>query len=131
MREFFSGMGELYHVDVVADFIATLRFGELWKNGFDGEFDVLIYGEPRKEGVVLEHQAEVGAGLFDDLTIHGDFSCGGLLEAGEQGDEGGFTRAGESDDGDEFIFFNREVDVGENVGSVGDWAEGDVDVFDV
>src|ERR1017187_9857346 len=60
------------------------------------------------------HAAAVGRLGVQALARHPDLSGGGLLEAGEDSQERGFSRAALAEDGEEFSFGDFERDVSQH-----------------
>ena len=93
---------------------------------FEAELDVLEGGEVGEEGVILEDGADVAAPGFeviDDGAIEEDFAGGGLFEASDDAEGGGFAAAGGAKEGIEASAFEVE---GEGVdGAVGGELFGD------
>ena len=69
-----------------------------------GEFDVLARGQPREEGVLLEHQGRPPAGGLDGPR-------GRAVESGHQVEQGRFAAPGRSQEGDELAGSDIERDV--------------------
>ena len=78
------------------------------------ELHVAARGEVRKQGVILEHGADVALirlALIDDLAVEQDVAGGGLLEAGDQAQRGGLAASGRAQQGEETAPRNGERDV--------------------
>ena len=69
----------------------------------EGEADVLLDRQPGEEGVLLEHDAAVGAGTLDELSVAVDLAAGGLEQSGDNIQQGALAAAGGSDDADELV----------------------------
>ena len=49
--------------------------------------------------------------IFDVAPSHEDFAFGRVIEAADEADESGFSRAGAADDADGLATFDAEIDV--------------------
>ena len=87
-----------------------------------GDFDVAHGGEGGEKVEALEDEADLGAAHFGALgvgefgevgAVDEDRAGGGVGEAAEDVEEGGFSGAGGADDGDELAGGDGEVDVAE------------------
>ena len=88
-----------------------------------------------EEDVVLHDDSDLAAdGLDvvggDGFVVDEDFAGGGIVEAGEEGDDGAFAGAAGADEGDHFAGLDGEVDVVEG-GLADAVAEGDVAELDL
>ena len=91
----------------------------------EGEVDVFGDGEVVEEVVALEDHADAFAGevgaLFAVERVDGggfekEFTAPGVVEHGEDVEEGGFAGAGGAHDGDELAGVDGEVDAAEHPG---------------
>ncbi len=90
----------------VVFFVGEFDFGEEFVDVVDffavkvgGEEDVVEDGEVWFEVEFLEDEANF-------FAVEGDRAFGGFVEAADELEEGGFSGAGRSDDGDEFTGFD-------------------------
>ena len=83
----------------------------LFKDLFHGQFDVFISREPGQQGMVLKHDCTVGPRFTDFLAIEDDAAFGGLVQAGDDVQYGGFTTTGVTDQGDELALVDLEIKV--------------------
>jgi len=100
---------------------------------FGGEEDVFFGGEGGNELVALEDEAEFAAaeeservfGEADDFfSVEEDAAGGGVIEPGEEAEEGTLAAAGGSHDGDELPTGNVEIQSAENIDPVGGGGDG-------
>ncbi|MDT4879435.1 hypothetical protein FQZ97_1151110 [compost metagenome] len=61
--------------------------------------------------MVLEHHGALGAGFVDLTAVEDDPAGGGLVQAGDDVQNGGFAAAGVADQGDELALVDAQVDV--------------------
>ena len=80
--------------DVVADFSDDAA-------GDEAGGDVSADGEPGEEVGVLEDQAAIGGGGGDGVGAGADFAGVGLVEAGDQSQQGGFSATAGAEEGDQ------------------------------
>ena len=73
--------------------------------------DVLAHRVPGEERVFLEHHRPFPAGRRDQLAADAQFAARRLLEAREQVEERRLAAAAWSDDGEELVALDLEVDV--------------------
>jgi hypothetical protein len=73
--------------------------------------DVVEDRTPRQHGVGLEHVADAGRNSPDRRTVDVDLAAGRRLEAGDEGQGGGFAAAGRPDHGDELAGVDGEGQV--------------------
>jgi hypothetical protein len=102
-----AALGE---ADAIEELLGAL-FGVAGGAGeFGGEEDVLFGGEGGDELVALENEPQLAAAEpgevilreADDLfAVEEDAAGGGIIEAGEEAEQGAFAAAGGSHDGDE------------------------------
>src|SRR6185312_2777742 len=80
---------------------------------FEAERHVVEYAHVRIERIVLEHHGDVTVtrrDVVDDVATDPDFAGGDLLQAGDHAQRGGFAAAGRSDQHDEFLIRDVQVD---------------------
>src|SRR5687767_10353659 len=65
------------------------------------EHDVLLHGQPRKQGVTLKHHAAIRPRTINRAAIELHASPARPVEPGEDTDQRGFTAPGRPDDRDE------------------------------
>ena len=75
--------------------------------------DVVINGQPREEGVVLEHEAPVAARLGDGGAVQSQRSAVRLDQPGDEPQQGGFTAPGGADEGDKRTGGDVQIDIGQ------------------
>jgi hypothetical protein len=75
------------------------------------EAHVAPHGLPRKQRVVLEHDAAIRTGRFDRAAIDGHAALGRALEPREQVEHRGLAAAGRTDDDEEFTAPHVEREV--------------------
>ena len=73
------------------------------------KLDVLLHGEPGKQGVLLEHDATVGAGTCNLCAIYQNLALGRGLQSADNIEQGGLTAAGRADNTDKLIFMNIHI----------------------
>src|SRR5690606_8505358 len=73
------------------------------------EGDVLANGEPRKQGIGLEHHATVGAGPLDFRAFQRDGAGGRTVEPGDDPQKRRLSAAGRAQNGDEVVLLDRQV----------------------
>ena len=73
------------------------------------EHNVLLHGEPGEQGVLLEDHAALGAGAGDLLAFAVDSAGSGLVEAGDDVEQGRLTAAGGAYHADEFVLIDVQV----------------------
>jgi hypothetical protein len=100
---------------------------------FGGEQDVFFGGEGGDELVALENEpelaaAQAGEAVFrqaDDLfAVEEDAAGGGVIESGEEAEEGAFAAAGGAHDGDELAGRDVEIEAAEDIDPVGGGGDG-------
>src|SRR5262249_55025668 len=74
------------------------------------ECDVVGHRKPGKKRVGLEHHAAVGTGRADRLAIQKYEPGGRLIEPPDRPQQGGCTAAGRTNDGDEIIVGDFQID---------------------
>ncbi len=75
---------------------------------------VVVHGHVRIEGVVLEDHRDVavlGRQIVDDAITDHDLAAGDLLEPGHHAERRGLAAAGRSDEDDELLVPDLEIDV--------------------
>ncbi len=75
------------------------------------QLDVLPHRQPREQGEGLEHHADAARGAVERLAAVPHFTRIGLQQAGHQAQQGRLAGAGLPQQGDDFSFVQREVDV--------------------
>ena len=91
---------EADELDVKAGDFAALGVGEIGLE-LEAEHHVADDIQPREKGRLLEHHHAVAARLGDALAIGEDLAGIGLLEAGDDVEQGGFSAAAGADEADE------------------------------
>ena len=91
--------------------LADFLLGPFRPAGADGDGDVLEGGEPRQQRVALENDGLLERGPGDFLAVHNHASLGGLVEAGEDVEDGGFSTTGMAEAADKLTLLEAEVDV--------------------
>src|SRR5439155_25641246 len=74
------------------------------------ELEIVLHGEPGKQGVGLEHHAAVLARLGDPLAVQIDGARRRLDQAGYQPQQAGFAAARRTDDHRELVLVDLEGD---------------------
>ncbi len=88
---------------------ALAALGGLHAAGLQRSFDVLEDGEPGEEREALEDDGDVDVGGGDGLAVPVDLAAGGLGEAGEHAQQGGFAGAGGAEQRDDLSRRDGEV----------------------
>ena len=112
------------------DMFAAFRGRPVRKHLVDGQRDVFVNREPGQQGVILKHDAAVGARAVDRRSRERDGAAVGREETRQQAHERRLAGAGIADDGDKLALLDREVDVAEHLGAGGRRAEAPVHGFD-
>ena len=88
-------------------------------------FDVLVGGQGRDQGKELENETDVAAAHIgalvavetgDILAVDQYRPAGGLVEAADQLQQGGFAGTGGTDQGGKFAAFDGQVDAAQGLG---------------
>ncbi len=76
-----------------------------------------LMGQPGKERIALEDHAAVRGRTFHFLIVQEDLAGGGIVQASQDADEGGFATAGGADDTDKFtsVYVEQDVVEGDDV----------------
>src|SRR5262249_37154624 len=93
---------------------ALLDLGRLDLLASQAERDVLVDGQVRKEGVVLEDRVDVPLvrrQSRDVLSLELDQAAGGLLEAADQAEGRGLAAAGRTEQREKFAVVHVDADV--------------------
>jgi hypothetical protein len=139
----FREAGEADILDQFGHGFVALGFGDAVD--FEAVGDVVLDGEPWKRGVLLKDHAAVAAGLDDVLAADQDVTAVGVVEAGDEAQDGRFAATRGAEEDAEFAdvvaiggegVFDIEVDVVDGldllaaggVEAPGDVAEGDFGV---
>ena len=74
-----------------------------------GEHNVFTHRQPGEEGVLLEHDAAVGAGALHLFAVHVDVALGGGVQAADDVEEGGLAAAGGAHHADELVLMDIHI----------------------
>ena len=89
---------------------------------FQAESHVLKHGHVRIQRIVLEHHRDVAVfrrDIIDQLFADVQFAVGNLFQAGDHTQGGGFTATGRSDEDDEFLILDLQIEIGNRCDSAG------------
>lgn len=99
---------ELYELDVLLrNLVAFFRALAL---ELEAELDIVFDREPRKEGILLEHDATVGTRPLHRLAVDRHRSRCRLLETADDVQKCRLAAAGRADHADELVLVNIEAD---------------------
>src|ERR1700756_2547187 len=88
--------------------LAAIRLGD--SALAQAERDVVPHGQPGKERVGLKHHAAIRAGSFDLAPIENHAAAARPVKPGDNAQQGGFSAARWTEDGDEVIVADAEID---------------------
>ena len=106
--------------EVGADLRLHVDLRHLFLDVFEAEGDILIYGHVRPECIVLEEEADLSfvgrdidalIRIEDDAVTDFNLAFGRCLEACDHTEDGGFSTAGRTQQGDEGIVRDIETEV--------------------
>ena len=104
------GLGEalqIHHLQIlVGDLLGLLVALAL---ELEAELHVLLHGEPGEQGVLLEHDAAVGAGALHGLAVHQHLALGGALQAADDVEQGGLAAAGGAHHAHKFVLMDVQI----------------------
>ena len=109
-------LGDVENARGMVDALFDLVLGKFAQ--LEPERHVLERGHVRVERVVLEHHGDVavlGGPVVDDLAADENVARGDLLEAGDHAQRRRLAAAGRSDQHDEFVIRNVEIDVAHGI----------------
>ena len=78
------------------------------------ESHVVVNGHVRIQSVALENHRDVAilrGNMVDELVVDIEFATGDVFQAGDHAQGGGLTTAGRTNQNDEFLVFNLEVEI--------------------
>ena len=104
------GLGEalqIHHLQILVGQLLGLLLALTLE--LEPKLDVLLHGEPGKQGVLLEHDATVGAGTCNLCAIYQNLALGRGLQSADNIEQGGLTAAGRADNTDKLIFMNIHI----------------------
>ena len=113
-RAFLLRAVEVHHVDVFLRRVADLLRRPAGVRLAHGDADVVEGGEPRHQRKALEHNHAVQAGLGDLAAFEDDATGAGLVEAGDDVQQGAFAAPGMTDHRKELAALNLEGDIAED-----------------
>ena len=103
----FGELLQFHHLQVLpGDLVALLLALALQ---LQAELDVLFHRQPGEEGVLLEHDAAVGAGALHLFAVHVDVALGGGVQAADDVEEGGLAAAGGAHHADELVLMDIHI----------------------
>ena len=93
------------------------------RDRLQAERHVVVDGHVRIKGVALEDHRDVAIlrrDVVDKLVVDIQFAAGDVLKAGHHAQRGGLSAARRTDENDEFLVFNLEVEIadGHNIAGV-------------
>ena len=107
-----------------------LCFGPIRAHLIHGEVDVFANRQPGKQGIILEDHAAFRVRSGNGFAVHQHLATVRAGQTGEQGNQGGFPGAGETDDGHEITFLHHQVHVPQYLRAVMRGAVAFADVFE-
>jgi hypothetical protein len=78
----------------------------------EAEGDIVLHGQPWKQGRLLEYDAAVRSGSRDWRAVDGDLTARRGVETREEIEQGGFSASAGTDNANELLVGNVERDAG-------------------
>ena len=114
-RSFVHGRCEVDHFNVFAHVGIPKFFGPIFEKVVYRQGYVFFHRQPGQQGIILKHHSPIGSWAVDDLHIQGNIPLVRGDEPRDEGNQGGFSATGKTDDGDELPLFHPEVELIQNL----------------